>query len=75
MSAMQENLIIPDVKGMDAAALMKLLKSLTAALKTVTTELEIKSKKPAKVVKQPKQPKQPPTPRLYQRNRNRKTTK
>ena len=56
---MQENLIIPDVKGMDAAALMKLLKSLTAALKTVTTELEIKSKKPAKVVKQPKQPKQP----------------
>jgi hypothetical protein len=44
---------------MDAAALMKLLKSLTTALKTVTTELEIKSKKPVKVVKQPKQPKQP----------------
>ena len=47
----QENLIVPDVKGMDAAALMKLLKSLTAALKTVTTELEIKSKKPVKSVK------------------------
>ena len=47
----QENLIVPDVKGMDAAALMKLLKSLTTALKTVTTELEIKSKKPVKSVK------------------------
>ena len=47
----QENMIVPDVKGMDAAALMKLLKSLTTALKTVTTELEIKSKKPVKPVK------------------------
>jgi hypothetical protein len=70
MSAQQENLIVPDVKGMDAAALMKLLKSLTAALKTVTTELEIKSKKP---VKQPKQPKEekvkgPTPPHLMKNN-------
>ena len=69
----QENLIVPDVKGMDAAALMKLLKSLTAALKTVTTELEIKSKKPVKVVKQPKQPKEdkvkgPTPPHLMKNN-------
>lgn len=66
----QENLIVPDVKGMDATALMKLLKALTAALKTVTTELEIKSKKP---VKQPKQPKEdkvkgPTPPHLMKNN-------
>jgi len=70
MSAQQENLIVPDVKGMDAAGLMKLLKSLTTALKTVTTELEIKSKKP---VKQPKQPKEekvkgPTPPHLMKNN-------
>jgi len=69
----QENLIVPDVKGMDAAALMKLLKSLTAALKTVTTELEIKSKKPVKQPKQPKQPKEekvkgPTPPHLMKNN-------
>jgi hypothetical protein len=69
----QENLIVPDVKGMDTAALMKLLKSLTTALKTVTTELEIKSKKPVKVVKQPKQPKEdkvkgPTPPHLMKNN-------
>lgn len=69
MSAQQENLIIPDVKGMDAAALMKLLKSLTAALKTVTTELEIKSKKPAKAVKQAKEDKvKGPTPLHLMKN-------
>jgi hypothetical protein len=73
MSAQQENLIVPDVKGMDAAALMKLLKSLTAALKTVTTELEIKSKKPVKQPKQPKQPKEdkvkgPTPPHLIKNN-------
>jgi hypothetical protein len=56
MSANQENLfVLPDVKGMNAVGLMKMMKALTVAMKTVTTELEIKSKKP---VKQPKQPKQ-----------------
>jgi hypothetical protein len=63
MSAQQENLIIPDVKGMDTTALMKLLKSLAAALKTVTTELEIKSKKPVKAMKVVKEVKvKGPTP-------------
>jgi len=64
MSAQQENLfVLPDVKGMNAVALMKVMKSLAAAMKTVATELEIKSKKP---VKQPKEDKEPkvkgPTP-------------
>jgi hypothetical protein len=58
MSAPQENLfVLPDVKGMNAVGLMKMMKALTVAMKTVTTELEIKSKKPVKV-KQPKQAKE-----------------
>jgi hypothetical protein len=58
MSAPQENLfVLPDVKGMNAVGLMKMMKALTVAMKTVTTELEIKSKKPVKV-KQTKQAKE-----------------
>lgn len=49
MSAHQENLFaLADVKGMSAVALMKVMKSLVSAMKMVTTELEIKSKKPVK---------------------------
>jgi len=54
----QENLfVLPDVKGMNAVGLMKMMKALTVAMKTVTTELEIKSKKPVKV-KQAKEAKE-----------------
>lgn len=64
MSAPQENLfVLPDVKGMNAVALMKMMKALTAAMKTVTTELEIKSKKPVKQAKEAKEAKvKGPTP-------------
>ena len=71
MSAPQENLfVLPDVKGMNAVALMKVMKALTVAMKTVTTELEIKSKKP---VKQPKVAKEakvkgPTPPHLMKNN-------
>lgn len=71
MSANQENLfVLPDVKGMNAVALMKVMKALTVAMKTVTTELEIKSKKP---VKQPKVAKEakvkgPTPPHLMKNN-------
>ena len=71
MSAHQENLfVLPDVKGMNAVALMKVMKALTVAMKTVTTELEIKSKKP---VKQPKEAKEakvkgPTPPHLMKNN-------
>lgn len=74
MSAHQENLfVLPDVKGMNAVALMKVMKALTVAMKTVTTELEIKSKKPVKQPKQPKQPKEakvkgPTPPHLMKNN-------
>lgn len=68
----QENLFVPDVKGMNAAGLMKMMKALTVAMKTVTTELEIKSKKPVKV-KQPKEAKEnkvkgPTPPHLMKNN-------
>lgn len=74
MSAQQENLfVLPDVKGMNAVALMKVMKSLAAAMKTVTTELEIKSKKPIKQSKQPKEAKEakvkgPTPPHLMKNN-------
>ena len=49
MSAHQENLFaLADVKGMNVPTLMKVMKSLVSAMKMVTTELEIKSKKPVK---------------------------
>ena len=73
MSAPQENLfVLPDVKGMNAAGLMKMMKALTVAMKTVTTELEIKSKKPVKV-KQAKEDKEakvkgPTPPHLMKNN-------
>jgi hypothetical protein len=74
MSANQENLfVLPDVKGMNAVALMKVMKALTVAMKTVTTELEIKSKKPVKVIKQAKEDKEakvkgPTPPHLMKNN-------
>ena len=76
MSAPQENLfVLPDVKGMNAVALMKVMKALTVAMKTVTTELEIKSKKPVKVklAKQAKEDKEakvkgPTPPHLMKNN-------
>jgi len=70
MSAPQENLfVLPDVKGMNAVALMKMMKALTAAMKTVTTELEIKSKKPVKQAKEAKEAKvKGPTPPHLMKN-------
>jgi len=74
MSAPQENLfVLPDVKGMNAAGLMKMMKALTVAMKTVTTELEIKSKKPVKQLKQAKEDKEakvkgPTPPHLMKNN-------
>jgi len=54
----QDNLfVLADVKEMNAPTLMKVLKSLTAAIKTVTTELEIKSKGSKTKSKEPKEPK------------------
>jgi hypothetical protein len=70
MSANQENLFaLADVKGMSAIALMKVMKSLVAAMKMVTTELEIKSKKPVKekAVKEDKV-KGPTPPHLMKNN-------
>jgi len=58
----QDNLfVLADVKEMNAPTLMKVLKSLAAAIKTVTTELEIKSKesKKSKGTKGAKEPKEP----------------
>jgi hypothetical protein len=74
MSANQENLfVLPDVKGMNAVGLMKMMKALTVAMKTVTTELEIKSKKPVKQAKQAKEAKEakvkgPTPPHLMKNN-------
>jgi len=74
MSAPQENLfVLPDVKGMNAVGLMKMMKALTVAMKTVTTELEIKSKKPVKQPKQAKEDKEakvkgPTPPHLMKNN-------
>jgi hypothetical protein len=70
MSANQENLfVLPDVKGMNAVGLMKMMKALTVAMKTVTTELEIKSKKPVKQAKEAKEAKvKGPTPPHLMKN-------